>query len=191
MSSNSPARALATNPVSARQPRSALRLVASPESEAGAPSGKAPEQELKAVAEEEARLDVEVDVIPGVPDADGQVIFVDDWDSLSEEEALLASYGVPVAVPVGLNVFDIPAAAQATVDAVVVDSRRGELLSHLRFVEPLRARAVRLRYGLAGEKEHTLRQVGERMGISAATASRYVSDGIGELRLRFALTETN
>lgn len=117
------------------------------------------------------------------------VEFVDDWSGISAKDALLASYGVPVAVPVGLCFDAAVAAVDETGDAAVVDIAVGAVLQHLRFVEPSRALAVHLRFGLGGEPEHTVRQISQRIGVSPTTASRYVREGLGELRLRIALAD--
>jgi DNA-directed RNA polymerase specialized sigma24 family protein len=140
--------------------------------------------------EAERALDVlDGDFMQGVHDRGGQVIFVDDWDSLSEEESQSVVYGASVAVPVGLNAHEVPAETQEVVEAVAVDIRRGRLLAHLRYLDPLHARAVALHYGLGEEAEHSLRQVGVQMGVPTTTARRLVNEGTRELRSFFALAD--
>jgi hypothetical protein len=130
---------------------------------------------------------------------DEVVQFVDDWSGVSEQDALLVSSGVPIAVPVGDVYGTVPIAVpvgdvygtplyEGPQDAAPNTAQVEAALWHLQFVEPLHAEAVRLRYGLAGEREHTVRGVAVRMEISAETAARYLADGLGELRLRFALS---
>lgn len=86
----------------------------------------------------------------GPADGNELVRFVDDWSGVSEHDALLVPYAVPIAVPVGLDVYGT-ALHDEPQDVAPNAEQVEEALWHLRFVEPLRADAVRLRYSLAGE----------------------------------------
>ena len=97
--------------------------------------------------------------------------------------------GLPLAELVG----DGGSLAEEALNAVQGAEDAARLQEAFRVLPEDLALVVRLRFGLAGEEEHTLREIGERFGVCAEVARRRMVKALDLLRLaldgRYAATE--
>ena len=73
----------------------------------------------------------------------------------------------------------IPVRPVEAIHRVRLQRELKELLTHL---PPREARVLRWRFGLAGERDHTLQQIGDRIGLSRERIRQIERDAIRRLR---------
>lgn len=108
--------------------------------------------------------------------------------SSDESDELLLAAGLPLAFPAG---DDLPEGEDEDADpfrAAVVSIEVARLRRFLSEMEPLHSKVVRLRWGLFGERPHSMQAVANRVGLSRTTVRRLHDRAIADLCCRFGPT---
>ena len=110
-----------------------------------------------------------------------------EWESLSQIDEKLLALGFPIAFSAGDDLPDVE--DESDMDpSTVTDIRVGLLHRCLREMPALQSKVMRLSWGIGCDRPLAQAEVARRTGLSQASVSRALVDGMAELRLRFGVT---